>query len=430
VRRLRLFAAIVASISLAIIQGVPASAAPGPRSDQWWFKGWAIQDGVWQRTKGAGVTVAVLDTGANVELRELRGAVSPGYEGGNKTRRGLVDTDKELGGHGTGVTALIAARGGGSGYMGVAPEAKILSFPDRDELVAEAKAIRHAVDRGARVINMSHTGFTDFDSTCPEVLQRAILYAVEHDVVLIAGAGNEGDLSNYPESPANCAGVVAVGAVDSSGKIWPKTQRQEYVTLAAPGWNTPVLLKDGRIASASGTSIATALMSGVVALMRSAHPDMKGREVVRRLIGTAQDVGPRGKDNRTGYGFVRIRQALTEDVAAKTPNPPYERLDQWVAKHGKEAPTPSNSVYTPSGARGSDSAPTLGELAVIGLAVLAIIAIPIALLALRFRRRPQPPASQPVASAGPPPGWGGHPPADQPTIRAPYGRNQKSGNDN
>jgi subtilisin family serine protease len=419
-------------ISLAFVQGVSAAAVPGPRSDQWWFNTWEIQDRVWQRTRGTGVTVAVLDSGVNAQLSELRGAVSAGYEGRGKEGGGLVDTDDELGGHGTGVTALIVARGGGrTRYTGIAPEAKVLAYPQRDEYLEEAEAIRHAADRGARVINMSHAGFSDIDTSCPDALQRAIAYAVARDVVLVASAGNSGDVSNYDESPANCAGVVTVGAVDNAGNIWEKTQRKNYVSLAAPGSNTPVLFKNGRIVKVSGTSISAALTSGVVALMRSAHPDMKGREVVRRLIGTAQDIGPQGKDNRTGFGVVNPRRALTENVPENTPNPTYDRLDQWVAKHGKETPTPSNSVYTPSGAAGrGDGALSLAQVAIIGLGALAVITIPIALLVLRSRRRPQPSASQAAASAGPPPGWGGHPPANQPTIRAPYGRNQNSGNDN
>src|SRR5262249_23480905 len=127
----------------------------------------------------------------------------------------------------TGMASLIASQGIRTGFVGVAPKAKIL--PIKANILNEgAKAIRYAVDHHAQVINISQAA----PSTCPSDVQEAVAYAIQHDVVVVAGAGNDGDTSNSSMFPANCAGVLAVGAVDSRTVPWTKTQRQPYVTVA------------------------------------------------------------------------------------------------------------------------------------------------------------------------------------------------------
>ena len=147
--------------------GAPADAAalPKPRSEEWWFVAWDIQNRVWQLTQGQGVTVAVVDSGVNARLPELRNVVLPGADarhGG--TSNGWTDFDK-TGGHGTGMAGLIAGQGGPSGMVGIAPRAKILPIVTDGLVTSIAQGIRDAADRGAQVINVSQA--SPYPGGCP-----------------------------------------------------------------------------------------------------------------------------------------------------------------------------------------------------------------------------------------------------------------------
>ncbi|HEV7709241.1 MAG TPA: S8 family serine peptidase, partial [Asanoa sp.] len=305
------------------VGGLPAGVAlaapayPKPLSSQWWFDAWQVRELLWPRTQGEGVIVAVLDTGVQANLNDFRGGVVlPGADFAGDGTDGRVDMDPKddaVAGHGTAMASLIAAQGTGTGFLGVAPKAKILSvnMHGGSAIGAQSKSIRWAVDHGATIINISQAA----RSECLPEVQEAVGYAIEHDVIVVAGAGNTGDEDNDSQMPANCAGVVAVGAVGVAGDAfvpWSKTQRQPYVVVGAAGENTPGLLRDGLVhGGAGGTSSATALTSGVLALVRSAFPDMPAREVVRRLIGSCLDVAPAGRDDQTGYGMIRPNRILT-----------------------------------------------------------------------------------------------------------------------
>lgn len=356
-----------AALALVIMSAPSATAAtPEPRPDQWYFHSWAIQDGVWSKTTGAGVTVGLIDTGVNASLSDLKGVVIRGIDARDGSAGGLRDIDGKKGGHGTSMAALIAGQGVRSGLVGIAPDAKILSIINGAADEEIATAIRYAADHGAKVINMSFGRASLPPELCPEPIQRAVAYAVQRNVVLVGAAGNNGSTrgDSYPDA---CAGVLTVGAVDGAGQIWPSSEAHEYVSLAAPGWDVPVLTRYGTVENQTSTSGAAALTSGAVALMRSAYPRMQGREIVRRLIGTALDVGPKGRDDRSGYGAIRIRRALTQNVPANTPNPPYERLDRWLANNPRPAPT--ISIYQPDQQKESNVM-VPGKLVGIGLAVL------------------------------------------------------------
>ena len=289
--------------------------------------------------------------------------------------------------------------------IGVAPQAKILPITlARDgEFVnpgglGTASAIRWAIDHGARVVNMSYAA-DDIDCIGP--LLDAVWYALDHDVVLVAGAGNEGAGINRPEVPALCPGVIAVGAIDEQGRPWSDTQRQNYVDLAAPGVDIVALDKQGNAGPGDGTSNSAALVSGAVALLRARFPDMPARQIVTRLLATAKDAGPPGKDDQTGYGIVRPLNALTEDVPADAPNPVYEEVDR-LRGVSTSAPAPA-----PRASDGGSNLPLV--LGIAGVtAVLAALAAFLAVLAGRRRRR-TPTAAPPYPPGfrgGPPPGWG------------------------
>jgi membrane-anchored mycosin MYCP len=339
----RLFAA-VAAVALTVMTPLPAHALPRPRSDEWWFSAWGVQKDVWPITRGAGVTVAVLDTGVNAKLPELSGAVLKGGDTTGAKTDGRRDLDKQGGGHGTGMAALIAGQGGGStGFTGIAPGAKILpvrvdsKFGDKSSLFeAFAAGIRFAVDHRAKVINLSMAvNSAAMPDRCDSDVQDAIAYAIQHDVVVVAGAGNTGDTDNWPMMPASCPGVLAVGAIDPKLRPWKGSQRQSYVAVAAPGAGSGIVgAKDEYFPQAWGTSIATALTSGVVALIRSHNPRMPARTVVQRLIATTLRTGGGGRNDQTGYGPIQITSAMNPQrypVAADVPNPVYQAFDRWQA---------------------------------------------------------------------------------------------------
>ncbi|MEU5883505.1 S8 family serine peptidase [Spirillospora sp. NPDC047279] len=152
---------------------------------------------------------------------------------------------------------------------------------------AWAKAIHYATDHGVKVINMS-LGSESFQS-CPSYLQEAVSYAVSRDVV-VASAGNEGRARDWRSMPANCPGVLAAGGLDGLVKPWSGTTPGEYVTAAAPAVHVPSIDNSGvfRKPGLVGTSAATALTSGVVALVSSRYPEMPTREIVQRILATIQ----------------------------------------------------------------------------------------------------------------------------------------------
>ncbi|MCP9980050.1 S8 family serine peptidase [Actinomadura madurae] len=272
-------AAATAAIGLAAAPVVPAQAAPGPRSDQWWFDSWSIQKEVWPVTKGKGVTVAVIDTGVNAQLPDLKPVVLPGTDLTGKGGDGRQDTDAYKHGHGTGMASLIASQGTKTGFVGVAPEARILPIAASVSGTTTGKAVRYAVDHGAKVINISEGSESAaiYPNQCPPQLLEAVQYAAAKDVVIVASAGNTGDNGNKPSYPASCPGVLAVGALGHDGKPWKSTQRQPYVTVAAPGTDVGWINKEGHAYNAGeGTSQASALAAGAAALVRSRDPRMPG----------------------------------------------------------------------------------------------------------------------------------------------------------
>jgi subtilisin family serine protease len=414
------------ALGLVGVMASQAAATPGPRKEEWYFTSWEIQNKVWPITKGNGVTVAVLDSGVNAGLPDLAGRILPGTDvarenGGD----GRQDTSTWADGHGTGMAALIVGQGSGPAHMvGVAPEAKVL--PVVTTVGDWALGIRYAVDHGAKVVSISQGSAA---GNCDRNTQQAVGYALDHDVVVVASAGNEGDRGNKPSFPASCDGVLAVGAVNFKNTAWSATQRQPYVTVAAPGVLVQSLSKNGSFTRGySGTSQAAALTSGAVALVRSKYPDMSAREVVQRIIASARDSGPQpGKDLATGYGAVRPAHALLDKVPRNAPNPVFAKYDQWKKSQGG-ADSSGGGASAPAASGGKDSGSNTMLLAVAAVVVLAGIAVGLILwMRNRSRRTPAMPYGQPgqppYQQAGQPYQQGGPPyqEATPPSFGAPPG---------
>jgi type VII secretion-associated serine protease mycosin len=263
----------------------------------------------WPITEGAGVTVAVIDTGVDGSQPFLKGAVLPGFDVVNGG--GVADTD--CNGHGTLVAGLIAGRHlPGFGFAGVAPEARILPIREANSTgnsTAQvlAKCIIAAVDRHAQVINVSIT------AALPSVaLDEAVQYAIDKNVLVVAAAGNDFQQGNGPQYPADQPGVLAVGAVDAAGQRAGFSEAVSYVAVVAPGTDVigPGAGNVGLVSN-SGTSFATAYVSGVAALVRSYYPHMPVPQVIRRIEATADHPPGSLPTPGLGWGEVDPYQAVT-----------------------------------------------------------------------------------------------------------------------
>jgi hypothetical protein len=431
----RALAATALAFTLAPGIATPASATvdyPKPLLKEWWFTTWELQNRVWPVNQGRGVTVAVIDSGVQADLPEFSGAVLPGTNISGGGGDGRTDTETgETGGHGTAMAALIVAQGGGSGFVGMAPKAKILPVVGTDEL-SIAKGIRYSVDHKAKVISISRGGARQ----CTDEMQQAVGYALEHDVVVVASSGDYGDQGNASLSPANCAGVLAVGAIGVSGSNfvpWHGTERQPYVAAAAPGGDVGGLLKDGQFhTSDGGTSPSAALTAGTAALVRSKYPDMSAREVVQRLIASCRDITPAGRDDQTGYGLIRPIHALTDSVSKSAPNPVFAAYDKWRGTNPGTGGDKSGNSAKSSSSKSFNGAPFV-FLIVIVLIVLVVVVFLVA--RSRRRKRPAPYAGGAEGyggGQGPPPSFG--PPGDnrppdpraRPTFQPPRGQGPPS----
>lgn len=324
---------------------VPARATDAVRDRQYWLDDYGIR-AAWATTRGEGVTIAVIDTGIDSGVRELRGAVT---DGADFSGLGAANGQKPVGSsgseHGTMVASLAAGRGTGtgSGVIGSAPGASLLSLSigfgqgTRDSDTQIAEAVRWAVDHGADVINMSLTRNT---LDWPESWDDAFLYAMEHDVVVVAAAGNRGSGTVEVGAPATMPGVLTVSGVDRNGSAsFDASSQGITIGVAAPSEELVGVIPGGQYVTWSGTSGATPIVAGVVALVRAAHPDLDAANVVNRIIRTARDRGPAGADFTYGYGLVDARAAVEADVPLVEENPAGD-LAEWIRLNRRAAATP------------------------------------------------------------------------------------------
>lgn len=320
-QRTLIYGATATAIVLAAVAATatPAGAVPTIRERQWHLDYLHVAQ-AHAISSGKGVTVGVVDSGVDAGHPDLGGQVLPGttFVPG-ETGDGRRDTD----GHGTGMAVLIAGRGGGPNTaLGIAPGARILPVVTENgklngKHLPFANSIRWAVDHGATVLNVSET-ISLATAASPE-LKSAVRYAMSKDVVVVIGAGNTTSGAEWVTPPANIPGVVAVGGVMRTGEHWDGSAHGKEIVLTAPAEEiasgSPKAITPSGYALSSGTSDATAIVSGVAALIRSKYPELNAANVVNRLIRTAQDKGAQGRDELYGFGIV-------DPVAALGPNVP------------------------------------------------------------------------------------------------------------
>lgn len=313
-------AAIAGAVAVLVLVVAPPPALADKIRDAQWHLDYLKIAQAHAITKGAGVTVAVIDSGVDAEHPDLRGAVLPGanvmiLKEGSPV--GWTDTD----GHGTAMAGVIAARGkGNTGALGIAPESKIL--PIRISINREVhgvgleEALAFATAHGAKVISMSFVS-PELDPIEAEALEAARAA----DIVLVAGVGNL-PRDKTVRYPAAHPSVIGVGAVDRNGDHADLSVTGDKVELSAPGigiMSPAIAAKDpSRYRAGSGTSQATAVVAGAAALVRAKYPQLTADQVVKRLTSTAIDTGPKGRDSSYGYGVVNVVGALTAPLEAES----------------------------------------------------------------------------------------------------------------
>ncbi|GAA3493082.1 type VII secretion-associated serine protease mycosin [Streptomyces albogriseolus] len=430
-----------------LLVGVAAAPAHAEsvRSMQWHLNVMRA-DEMWKVSKGAGITVALIDSGVDDSLTDLKGQVLDGKD--YSKQRGDEHTD--IAGHGTRMAALIAATGARGplyGSYGLAPEAKILPIrmryatEDFGQVDANAeysrvlsRAIRYAAETDARIINISmgNPNTPGRENVGTPQLASAVRYAIDKGKLIFAAVGNSGDTSNLLEYPAATPGVVGVAAADKDGRVLKSSQRGPQVDLAAPGSDmVNACLAGSQVCKGgSGTSAATALASASAALIWSQHPDWTNHQVLRVMVNTAGK--PKSGSDRTdalGYGIVRPRIALKDpgdpgpadeyplpDLASAASPPPSTETPSSQGNGGDKAGTEKAEPAAPA----SDDADGSGlPWVALGMGAAALLAAAVAVLTVRARhRRPTP---VPAAPPFPPSPYPYTPPQQPPSYDPPPG---------
>ncbi|MGV9674794.1 type VII secretion-associated serine protease mycosin [Nocardia sp. NPDC003482] len=344
----------------------------------------------WQFSRGAGQKVAVIDTGVNRHPRLA--ALQSGGDYVADTD-GTVDCD----GHGTIVAGIIAARPAPEdGFAGVAPDAEILSIRQLSlayqpknrgggqtpgaitdsgygNVLTLAAAVVRATDMGASVINISEVACSPAGTdTADGALGAAVQYAYDHNVVVVAAAGNlqsDGPCKTQNES-TGWAGVqtipspawfdkyvLTVASVDPDGSPSELTLRGPWIGVSAVGRQITSLdskpggaglvngvqTSDG-IRPIEGTSFAAPYVAGLAALVRARFPELNAGQVIDRIVRTSHGPG-RGRDDGVGHGMIDPLAALTAQLPARPVDADADKPRAIAAPYAPPPPDPRPRRY-------------------------------------------------------------------------------------
>ncbi|GGL08815.1 type VII secretion-associated serine protease [Sphaerisporangium melleum] len=325
---LRAAGVLGAALALTGLLAGPPAVAQDVRGRQQWVLDAVKAEQAWRTSRGAGVTVAVVDSVVDEATRELKGKVTVAPD----MRSTLFDeVPLARGPHGTAMASLIAGSGKEGGLIGVAPESRILSVPVIDESEPEddfvepddglgppaesplSRALRYATDHGAQVISMSLGEYATQRAD-----RQAVAYALARGVVLVAAVGNDGDSesalrrgTSFWSFPAGYPGVIGVGAVDKNGRPAAFSSDNLSVLVGAPGVGVTAAVPGGGYQEVEGSSASTALVAGVAALIKARYPHLPPELVSRAISSTARGGSPAGYDDKRGFGVVDAAAALT-----------------------------------------------------------------------------------------------------------------------
>lgn len=262
--------------------------------------------------QGRNVRVGIIDSGVDMDHPEIQGSVV-GY-------LDAIDGLATPHAHGTSMATAIVAHGE---LQGIAPAARLVvarAFGGPQAVSANGKsfqiltALEWVVQQRAKVINLSFAGPQD------RLLSKALAGAKERGVITVGAAGNGGPRS-APLYPGADPSVIAVTATDAEDKVFSEANRGSYVAIAAPGVDVLTAEPGGRYAFTSGTSIAAAHVTALVALLLEKQPELDSDSARRVLAESAVDLGSRGRDPVYGAGRIDPPTAIARVLPVATARP-------------------------------------------------------------------------------------------------------------
>lgn len=314
-------------------------------------------ENVWNTYKGKGVTVAVIDTGIDINHPDFKGRISQNSAYVSRQGSSSTETKVDIGlqylahdysnnqyvSHGTNTAGVISAGINNGGVVGIAPESTVLAIKVDMYNISVCKAIEYAVDNGADVINISlgsycepyingNTGEAhnikdkDYFPGADQDFQTPIDYAYEHNVIVVASAGNEKtNVKCYPAANNHVIGVGAfkeysntdIASFSNYNDSETKEGQNVSVDLCAPGYVVTTDFKGPKDAGRStfcqtqGTSFSSPIVAGAACLWKQEHPNGTPDQFKNDLIKSCVDVGKPGWDHTYGYGALNIQNLVS-----------------------------------------------------------------------------------------------------------------------
>ncbi|WP_010205899.1 S8 family peptidase [Salinibacterium sp. PAMC 21357] len=418
---------LAAGLAAALTLGIAGPAAA--ESDGfWYFDQLGIGEVHASGLTGEGITIAVMDSPINTDIPTLRDAnvtvIEPSlcfdeaaqdfYPAVSTDRGGVLDAI-----HGTNVVSMISGTGDGypgqAGIKGVAPDAEVLYYvvnvtdvtsdgdsiacvdPDLGFSVSDDRlgvAMEAAMDAGADIISVS-----SLVSPGGQVLDRAIARAVREEVVIVAGTLNTTDIVFGAVMPAGGNGVLAVQAGGSTGDQIPV--HNIYTKIIAPGLDVTVQGAYGESWEeqelTSGSSMATPLAAGILALAMQKYPEASPNQLLQSLIrNTSGDGNPDAVRSPRfyGYGYISLRKLLAADPTQYSTANPFVVMGDELSPTFDEIYNPVEPTAAPVAPEEKDPldaiVPLLIGIAIVGILLLIGAVVLVIVLVRRSKRHNQP----------------------------------------
>jgi hypothetical protein len=291
---------------------------PPTEGTDWWIPAVGASPAT---APGPGKPLTIVDTGVDLTHDDFAGRP-------NTTALNAQSTASSNEEHGTAVASMAAARFGNGGVVGVYPQANLYVWDASPSGVGitvgdVVQGLDAAIHQGAGVVNLSLGSQID-----NPMLDRMIAVTQSAGVLVVAAAGNSGQLGSPLEYPASLPHVVTVGATDSSNQPAFYTSGSRHVDLAAPGdlvWAAvPVTANPAKWELVQGTSFASPIVAAAADLVWTLRPTLDWTQLAEILRASAQDMYTPGFDPFTGFGRLNIPAALTAAPVAADPQEPNE----------------------------------------------------------------------------------------------------------